>query len=135
MKRLLHWFVLLALVGALVIAGYAFQYAGKRELPRVVVNVPELSLVAIDGRATFARSCARCHGQDAGGGPGGPPLVHPVYRPAHHADVAFTLAVRRGVVAHHWNAGDMPPLPDVADREIEALVRYVRELQRANGIE
>ena len=135
MKHVLHWLVPLALFAGLVISGYAIQYAGTREVPRVAVRVPELSPVAREGRAAFDRSCAVCHGQDAGGGPGGPPLVHPLYRPAHHADVAFTLAVRRGVVAHHWNSGDMPRLPDVADRELEALVRYVRELQRANGIE
>src|SRR5687767_2589260 len=30
-----------------------------------------------------------------------PPLVHPTYRPAHHADVAFSLAVQRGVTNLH----------------------------------
>jgi len=134
-KRVLHWLVPFALFASLVIAGYAVWYAGTREIPRVIVNVPELSPVAREGRAAFDRSCARCHGQDGAGGPGGPPLVHAVYRPAHHADVAFALAVRRGVVAHHWNAGDMPPQRDVAEPELGAIVRYIRELQRANGIE
>lgn len=135
MKRALRWLVPLALVASLMIAGYAVWYAGTREMPRVVVSVPELSPVAREGRAAFRRSCAGCHGEDGAGGQGGPPLVHPLYRPGHHADVAFTLAVRRGVVAHHWNAGDMPPQRDVAEPELEAIVRYIRELQRANGIE
>jgi hypothetical protein len=29
----------------------------------------------------------------------------------------------------------MPPQPAVADRELSDIVRYVRELQKANGIE
>ncbi|MGH7317985.1 MAG: c-type cytochrome, partial [Candidatus Rokuibacteriota bacterium] len=67
--------------------------------------------------------------------PAVPPLVHRIYRAAHHADVAFELAVRRGVRAHHWRFGDMPPEPAVARVEIVQITRYVRELQRANGIE
>ena len=64
---------------------------------------------------------------NAAGGPAGPPLVHSIYRPA--------LAVRRGVRAHHWRFGDMPPQPAVREDEIGLIVRYVRELQRANGID
>jgi hypothetical protein len=65
----------------------------------------------------------------------GPPLVHPVYRPGHHADVAFELAVRRGVRAHHWRFGDMPPQPAVPPGEVGQITRFVRELQQANGID
>ena len=83
----------------------------------------------------FDRHCAGCHGLDAGGGPKGPPLVHVIYRSAHHSDVAFTLAVRRGVAAHHWRFGDMPPQPAVTPAELDDIVRYVRALQQARGIE
>jgi mono/diheme cytochrome c family protein len=100
---------------------------------RVVVG--ELSPVALQGQQAFDRHCATCHGPRAQGSPAGPPLVHVVYRSAHHADVAFTLAVRRGVVAHHWRFGGMPALPAVSEPEIGAITRYVRELQRFNGIE
>jgi hypothetical protein len=62
-------------------------------------------------------------------------LVDAVYRSSHHADSAFMLAVRRGVRAHHWLFGDMPPQTEVTDRELADIVRYVRELQKANGIE
>jgi len=61
--------------------------------------------------------------------------VHSVYRPAHHADVAFALAVRQGVRAHHWRFGDMPPQADATSDEVEAITRYIRELQRGNGID
>ena len=46
----------------------------------------------------------------------------------------FANAVRNGVVAHHWQFGDMPPVPGVSDADIEAIICYVRELQRAAGI-
>jgi hypothetical protein len=49
--------------------------------------------------------------------------------------VAFALAVQRGVAAHHWRFRDMPPQPGMPPGEIEKITRYVREVQRANGIE
>ena len=100
----------------------------------MVRAVPPLSAVAAGGRATYDRRCAQCHGLHGGGSSAGLALVHPVYRPAHHADVSFKLAVRRGVKAHHWRFGDMPPQPDVSADDLEAMVQYIRELQRANGI-
>jgi hypothetical protein len=60
--------------------------------------------------------------------------VHAVYRPGHHGDEAFALAVRRGVVAHHWRFGNMPPQPQVSDSQITPIVAYVRWLQRSAGI-
>ena len=87
-----------------------------------------------DGEAVFDARCASCHGEFALGTDQGPPLVHPIYRRDHHADPAFLLAVRRGVRAHHWTYGDMPPVPEVTDEQLEAVVRYVRWLQRAAGI-
>ena len=65
----------------------------------------------------------------------GPPLVHAIYRPGHHADVAFELAVRRGARAHHWRFGDMPPQPTVTATDIGQITHYVRLLQQANGID
>ena len=102
---------------------------------RLSVIVPDLSAVARSGRDVFGRHCAQCHGEDAAGTASGPPLVHRVYRPVHHADVAFELAVRRGVVAHHWQFGNMPPTPAVTSTEVQQITSYVRELQRANGID
>lgn len=99
------------------------------------LRIPELSVEAQAGKRAFDLHCARCHGDSGTGGPMGPPLAHRTYRAAHHADVAFELAVRRGVRAHHWRFGDMPPTAAVAGVEIVQITRYVRELQRANGIE
>ncbi len=86
------------------------------------------------GEALFNQKCAVCHGQRAVGSPQGPPLVHPYYEPGHHSDMAFLLAVRRGVRAHHWRFGDMAPVPGLSDGDVRAIIDYVRALQRAKGI-
>ena len=130
-----RWLYLLPIVAG--VGGYLGWSASVRS-PRseqLSVTVPALSSVARSGRDAFGRHCAQCHGSDATGSASGPPLVHRVYGPAHHADVAFELAVRRGVVAHHWRFGNMPATPMVTATEVEQITRYVREVQRANGID
>jgi mono/diheme cytochrome c family protein len=82
----------------------------------------------------FNLSCAQCHGEGASGTDKGPPLVHIIYEPNHHADASFFLAARQGVRSHHWPYGDMPPVAEIADDEIFAAVAYVRALQREAGI-
>jgi hypothetical protein len=73
--------------------------------------------------------------QEGQGTAAGPPLVDRTYRRALHADIAFELAIRRGVPAHHWRFGNMPAQPAVPAAEVAQITRYVRELQEANGIE
>jgi len=63
-----------------------------------------------------------------------PPLVHKIYEPNHHGDMAFLMAARNGVRAHHWKFGNMPPVEGITDAEVITIVAYVRALQRANGI-
>ncbi len=86
------------------------------------------------GETLFNANCATCHGQLALGTDRGPPLVHIVYEPSHHADMAFVMAVERGVRAHHWQFGDMAPIPSVTRDQLESIIRYVRFLQRQVGI-
>lgn len=101
----------------------------------VSVTVPSLSLVALAGKTAFDANCAQCHGENGGGGTElGPPLVHEIYNPGHHGDDAFLIAARQGVRQHHWPYGNMPPQPDVTESRVLEIVRYVRELQEANGI-
>ena len=88
-----------------------------------------------EGKRLFNANCASCHGLEAAGTDNGPPLIHLYYAPGHHNDDAIRRAVRNGVTQHHWFFGDMPPAPNVSDDEIERIIRYVRETQRANGIE
>ncbi len=105
-----------------------------REHTLVQVKEPALSARAQTGKAAFDANCARCHGVNASGTDKGPPLVHDIYNPGHHGDASFRLAPKRGVRAHHWPFGDMPPLPEVTELDMTAIIAYVRELQRANGI-
>ena len=100
----------------------------------VDVRVPELSAVALRGEEAFKVNCAQCHGKNASGTGNGPPLVHNIYNPGHHSDQAFFLAAKRGVRRHHWRYGNMAPQPQVKDDQLAAIVKYVRELQVANGI-
>lgn len=102
----------------------------------VEVKVPELSGAARAGEAIFETHCAGCHGDNAAGVKNaGPPLIHVIYEPSHHGDASFLPAVRNGVRAHHWPFGNMPPIEGVSETEVASIVAYVRELQRANGID
>lgn len=104
--------------------------------PMVQVVLPEtLSTNAQVGKLAYEAKCAVCHGTNAAGQDGvAPPLVHKIYEPSHHGDAAFLLAAKNGVRAHHWRFGNMPPVQGVTDGDVKMIVAYVRELQRANGI-
>ena len=101
-----------------------------------VVTVPELSAGAEAGKAVYDAKCANCHGTNAAGVDGkGPPLVHKIYEPGHHGDFAFVRAVTQGARQHHWTFGDMEPVKGVSEADTNRILVYVRELQRANGID
>jgi mono/diheme cytochrome c family protein len=86
------------------------------------------------GQANFQQYCIECHGERALGTDQGPPLVHQYYAPDHHADLAFVNAALGGVRTHHWRFGNMPPVKGITRPEVEAIVGYVRWLQREAGI-
>lgn len=98
------------------------------------LTIPAFTAEAEAGQALFQENCVTCHGQNATGSDQGPPLVHRIYEPNHHGDLSFRLAARQGVRAHHWNFGNMPPVEGVSDEDVLKITRYVRELQKANGI-
>ncbi len=100
----------------------------------VDVRLPDLSQTASRGKTAFDANCAQCHGPNAAGSDRGPPLVHDIYNPGHHGDMSFVFAAKRGVRSHHWRFGNMPAQPQVTDEEMASIIRYVRELQVANGI-
>ena len=83
------------------------------------------------GQKAFDANCATCHGTGALGTESGPPLVHGYYVPWHHDDHSIRRAVRNGVPQHHWFFGDMPPIVGVSDEELEQIILYIREQQRA----
>ena len=98
------------------------------------VKVPALSASAVQGEKLFEANCSSCHGKNGSGTEQGPPLIHKIYEPNHHGDMSFVLAAKRGVRAHHWSFGNMPAQPQVSENDVLVIVGYVRELQRANGI-
>lgn len=125
--------VTLAIVG-LVSLGLVLLTSQGPDSVIVDVAIPELSDMAQDGAVAFNRNCAGCHGVNAAGSDDGPSLIQAIYEPGHHADAAFYLAVNRGVSAHHWRFGNMPPQPEVSETEVQQIVQYIRELQQANRI-
>ncbi|SLN56307.1 Cytochrome c6 [Pseudoruegeria aquimaris] len=108
---------------------------GTEAMVRIVL--PEaLSENAVIGKRAFDANCAECHGANAAGQNGvAPPLVHKIYEPSHHGDESFQRAVAQGVRAHHWSFGNMPPVAGLSRADVAMIIAYVRELQRANGIE
>jgi len=89
----------------------------------------------VKGASLFAANCAACHGQEAMGSNQGPPLIHRIYKPSHHDDFSFYRAVSNGSRQHHWQFGDMPPVPTVRIEDIGHIIAYVRQQQIRAGIE
>ncbi len=85
------------------------------------------------GAVVYRKNCQGCHGVDATGTAQGPSLLRDIYAPGRHANLAFHLAVKNGVRAHHDNKGDMPSL-DVSPEDVEHVIQYVRELQVKAGV-
>lgn len=101
--------------------------------PEAGDKTPGLETIA-KGESLFNHHCIKCHGQKASGTDKGPPLVHRIYHPNHHSDLSFHWAAQRGVKAHHWSFGDMPKVEDVRKDEMDAIIIYVRDLQKKAGI-
>ena len=101
----------------------------------VAIQMPTIEGNPAIGQRVFEVSCASCHGANAVGVEGaGPPLIHKIYEPSHHADEAFQRAVSQGVGSHHWQLGDMPPVEGLTRGDVAMVIAYIREIQRANGI-
>ena len=101
----------------------------------VAIQMPPIDGNAAIGQRIFENACVACHGTNAVGVEGaGPPLIHVIYEPSHHADESFQRAVALGVRSHHWRFGDMPPVEGLTRGDVAMVVAYIREIQRANGI-
>ncbi|MEX3313529.1 cytochrome c [Sulfitobacter sp. PS-8MA] len=133
-----------ALAAAAGVAGYIWWSSAEDQAvapvaegaAMVAVTPPEtLSDAAQLGARAFDAKCSACHGTNAAGRAGmGPPLIHKVYEPSHHGDGAFMVAAINGVRQHHWSFGNMPPVEGITPAEVKSIITYVREVQRANGI-
>ncbi len=89
---------------------------------------------AEQGRDLYVAHCAACHGRFLKGSRTGPPLLHKVYEPGHHSNLAFYRAVKDGTKAHHWQFGDMPAQPQVSPTDAAHIIAYVRDRQQRAGI-
>jgi mono/diheme cytochrome c family protein len=87
------------------------------------------------GEALYQQSCAVCHGGDLRGTDIGPSQLSEVYEPGHHPDDSFRAAIAEGAVAHHWDFGDMPPVPGLTDDEVDQIIAFIREQQELHGFE
>ena len=129
---------LAVLVGGLLLGTYSFwtNANDQKSAQKAYESAGPVGLspVAEKGRIAFNQDCAICHGRDAKGGEGGPTLIHKIYEPSHHSDGSFRLAVQRGVQQHHWQFGNMPSQPQVSADDVENIIVFVREAQRAAGI-
>ena len=132
---------LTVMVAALVavLGGLLFWWPDEKQRAdrsaMVNVTVPALGPDEQQGSLLFNDNCASCHGVNAAGQKGvAPPLIHKIYEPGHHADISFLLAAKNGVRAHHWPFGNMPPVPSVNAEDVAQIVRFIRSVQRANGI-
>jgi len=124
---------------ALVVAG-AGAYFWLSAPPDRAANtgpviVPQLSALALEGKAVFEGTCAACHGANLSGTADGPPLLHAFYGPKRHGNRAIASAVQNGSSQHHWRFGAMPPQSHIAEEQVALLVPFIREMQVANGIE
>jgi mono/diheme cytochrome c family protein len=133
-RRNAAWFGIGALVLFLVIAVIVFGGNSSNTDEGTGLAVQDPDLVAA-GEPVYQASCASCHGTDLRGTDLGPSHLSVVYEPNHHGDAAFVLAAQNGVRAHHWPFGDMAPVPNLTDEDLEAIVAYVRENQRISGFE
>ncbi len=124
----------LILAGGLLAACNADTDKGQ-EMASSTLNTPGSTPDPVRGAVLFATNCAACHGRDAMGTDRGPPLIHRIYEPSHHDDFSFYRAVSNGSRQHHWQFGDMPPVPGVSFADTGHIVAWVRQQQRKAGIE
>jgi len=112
------------------ILGSTFIFAQepvKKEPPSVP---PQFKI----GKLLYGKSCSSCHGVDFKGTEQGPPFLHRVYLPGHQGDGSFFLAAKRGVRAHHWKFGNMPPVEDINKDMTSAIIKYIRHVQKSAGL-
>ena len=138
--RLFSYSVIVVIITLLTMVGCGGESDSQRATTEsksaegVTVTESALSDAARAGGELFNANCSACHGVGATGTSQGPPLIDRIYHPSHHPDFSIRNAVRQGVKQHHWLFGDMAPVAGVSPDEVEKIICYIREAQRADGI-
>ena len=102
--------------------------------PAAVTVAAQDADLAAQGAVLYEAKCAECHGSDVRGTDSGPSLLSVVYEPGHHGDGSFQIAVLQGVRQHHWDFGEMAPVP-LEDGDIDKIIAFVRDTQGREGFE
>jgi len=123
----------LKLISVPLLAGVALSAAAQSW--QVPSPTPGLMPNPAAGKTLYEKNCASCHGVDLKGSDKGPPFLNRIYEPSHHGDAAFQMAARNGARAHHWQFGDMAPVPGVSADDVAHITAYVRAQQRRAGIQ
>ena len=135
------WIVAVVVVGAIGTVVAAVTLGSNREVRDPMTGATEFDIppqdpqLVVQGEALYEAHCATCHGSDLRGTAAGPSQLSVIYQPGHHPDEAYALAVLNGVRSHHWDFGDMAPVPGLTKPRIDAIVAYVRQMQRTEGFE
>ncbi len=119
---------------AAVLAGGLAGCAGDSEVNPPTASDQSANVIS-RGTEVYATSCASCHGVDLRGTDKGPSHLSIVYEPGHHGDQSFRSAIANGVAQHHWDFGDMEPVPGLTDEDVEAVIAFVRAEQQRQGFE
>ena len=123
MKRMILFATILLFISSTALAT-------NHEIKPVMPNLAGIGI----GKKLCDKNCACCHGVSMKGTNQGPPFLHRIYHPRHHADGAFYLAVQRGVRRHHWKFGDMPAVKGVRRGMVSSIIKYIRFMQKQAGI-
>jgi len=125
--------LMISLIAGLVVTGCNDQnQSGSSQI--MPLTETQSSSDPVLGKSIYSSKCTVCHGIDGVGSNQGPPLVHKIYEPGHHANYSFYKAVAYGVRSHHWSFGNMPPIPGVSTDSVGHIVAYIRQEQRLAGI-
>ena len=122
------------LVGSVVTTMLLLNTSAGLTAENATEKAPKVPFQYALGYQKYQQMCASCHGKWGAGSKQGPPLMHPFYKPSHHADAAFYRAALNGVKAHHWQFGNMPPVSGITKQDMDAIVPYIRWLQREMGV-
>lgn len=131
LKKLLNresYLIILALLSISLMAGCSKEETSATESTSAQASSSE-------GQTIYENKCASCHGPNLRGTNKGPSLLSIIYEPSHHPDEAIRSAVRNGAVQHHWPYGNMPPVENITDEEIDQVIKFIRSEQESKGFE
>jgi len=117
----------------LLLSVTSHQVAAK-PLDPATIKTPKMTPELNVGKMNYDGLCASCHGVNAAGTDKGPTFLHKFYHPGHHGDGAFLIAPLKGVRAHHWSFGNMPPVEGITEGQIRKIIPYIRAIQKENGL-